>query len=426
MRFIVRCASIVALLLVSGCGQEQTEQTLKVACGSVGIELQLCTEAATRWSEKTGYPIEIVSMPASTSERLALYQQFLSAKQSSIDVFQVDMVWTGILKDHLLDLKPYIPQEEVDRHFQSIIENNIIDGQMLAMPLYTDVGVLFYRKDLLEKYGRKVPDTWDELTATAQIIQKAEREAGTNMWGFVWQGKAYEGLTCNALEWVASNGGGQIVDGDGTVTIGNEKAIEAIERAAGWVGTISPEGVLNYSEEEARGVFQSGKAVFMRNWPYAWSLAQGEKSPIKGLVGVTRMPNGGKGTPNSGTLGGWEMAVSKYSQQKEQAIDLLRYLTGPETQHDYALRASYNPTIRSLYEKPDVLAALPASDIIYEALMVAVPRPSGPSGLRYNRVSYDFWNAVHAVLSGDGDAKEELEALKKRWSRFQTEDGEWK
>jgi trehalose/maltose transport system substrate-binding protein len=426
MRFITRCLGIVAMLLVSGCGEEQTEQRLKVACGSVGIELKLCSEAVYRWSEKTGYPVEIVSMPASTSERLALYQQFLSAKQSSIDVFQVDMVWTGILKDHLLDLKPYIPQEEVDRHFQSIIDNNIIDGEMLAMPLYTDVGVLFYRKDLLEKYGRSVPDTWDELTETATAIMQAERENGQNMWGFVWQGKAYEGLTCNALEWVASSGGGQIVDNDGTITIDNEQAIAALNRAAGWIGTITPEGVLNYSEEEARGIFQSGKAVFMRNWPYAWSLAQGDGSPIKGLVGVTRMPNNGEGTPHSGTLGGWEMAVSKYSVQKEQAVDLLRYLTGPETQHDYALRAAYNPTIRSLYEQKDVLAALPASDIIYEALMVAVPRPSRPTGLRYNRVSYDFWNVVHMVLSGKGDAKEELESLKARWARFQTEDGEWK
>lgn len=428
MRFITRFVCIAtSLLLVSGCEEENTPQKLKVACGSVGIELKLCSDAVQRWSEKTGYPAEIVSMPASTSERLALYQQFLSAKQSSIDVFQIDVVWPGILKTHLLDLKPFVPQAEIDRHFQSIIENNTIDGQLLAMPLYTDVGILYYRKDLLSKYDRDVPSSWQELTETAQVVQAGERAAGmADMWGYVWQGKAYEGLTCNALEWVNSNGGGSLVKPDGTITVANPEAAEAINRAASWVGTITPKGVLNYSEEEARGVFQSGKAVFMRNWPYAWSLAQGDDSPIKDKVGVAMIPNGGDPEdPHSGTLGGWQMGVSKYSEQKEQAADLVRYLTGPETQHAYALEASYNPTIRVLYEDQAVLDALPASDVLYDALSRAVARPSRVTGLRYNRVSYDFWNAVHAVISSDDEAKDELKAIEKRWQRFQTESGEW-
>lgn len=401
---------------------------LKVACGSVGIELQLCSEAVEKWSEMTGYPASIVSMPAQTSERLALYQQFLSAKQSSIDVFQVDVVWPGILKTHLLDLKPYVPQDEIDQHFESIIANNTVDDQLLALPLYTDVGILYYRKDLLEKYGREVPTSWQEMTETAEYIQAKEREAGKrDMWGYVWQGKAYEGLTCNALEWVSSSGGGQVINADGTVTIDNEEAIEALNLAASWIGTITPQGVLNYAEEEARGVFQSGKAVFMRNWPYAWSLAQGEGSPIKGKVGVTMIPNGGDAEdPHSGTLGGWQMAVSKYSDQKEKAVELARYITGPEVQLDYALRASYNPTIKTLYNDQRVLDALPASDILYDALSRAVPRPSRVTGLRYNRVSYDFWNAVHAVISGGDEAEDQLESLEERWKRFQNEEGAWK
>lgn len=435
MRVLTRLCYLVTMLAVlpsqaAAMGQsprQEQQQELRVACGSVGIELQLCTEGVKRWSEMTGYPARIVSMPAQTSERLALYQQFLSAKQASIDVFQVDVVWPGILKPHLLDLTPYVPQEEIDQHFESIIENNTVDGKLLALPLYTDVGILYYRKDLLEKYGRSVPRTWDELTETAAHIQQKEREAGMrDMWGFVWQGKAYEGLTCNALEWVSSNGGGQIINADGSVTVGNPEAQEAVTRAAGWIGTITPQGVLNYAEEEARGVFQSGKAVFMRNWPYAWSLAQSEGSPIRGKVGVAMIPNGGKeDDPHSGTLGGWQMAVSKYSVQKKKAVELTRYLTGPAVQYDYALRASYNPTIKTLYDDQRVLDALPASDILYDALSRAVPRPSRVTGLRYNRVSYDFWNAVHAVISGDRPADEEMQSLEKRWERFRNEEGVW-
>lgn len=435
MRFLTRVCYFAALVAMpfhaaamsKSPEQGGNKQELRVACGSVGIELQLCTEGVRRWSEKTGHPASIVSMPAQTSERLALYQQFLSAKQSSIDVFQVDVVWPGILKTHLLDLKPYVPQEEIDQHFESIIANNTVDGKLLALPLYTDVGILYYRKDLLEKYNRDVPETWTQLTETATYIQQQERDAGKrDMWGYVWQGKAYEGLTCNAMEWVSSNGGGQIIAADGEVTISNAEAVEAINRAAGWIGTITPQGVLNYAEEEARGVFQSGKAVFMRNWPYAWSLAQGEGSPVKGKVGVAMIPRGDNpDAPHSGTLGGWQMAVSKYSTKKELAADLARYLTGPEVQYDYALKASYNPTIKSLYDDQRVLDALPASDILYDALSRAVPRPSRVTGLRYNRVSYDFWNAVHTVISGEKPAKEELQSLEKRWERFQTDEGAW-
>lgn len=424
----LRKVLLAVSLLWVGQGQvsAQEPEGLKVACGSVGIELKLCQEGVKRWSEKTGYPASIVSMPANAAERLALYQQFLSAKQASIDVFQVDVVWPGVLQDHLLDLTPFVPQEEIDRHFSSVIANNTVNGRLVAMPLYTDVGILYYRKDLLAKYNRPVPQTWDELTETAKIIQAGERAEGMrDMWGYVWQGRASEALTCNALEWINSSGGGSIVGDDGQVTIVNPEAIAAIDRAANWIGTITPKGALNYTEEETRGVFQSGKSVFMRNWPYAWSLVQGDASPVKDKVGVALLPNGGEGFPRSGTLGGWQMGVSKYSTQQEKAVELVRYLTGPEIQRDYALRATYNPTIKSLYKDQVVLDTLPASSIIYDALSDAVPRPSKVTGRRYNQVSNSFWNAVYAVLSGEMDAKESFENLDRRLERIGKK-GSWK
>ena len=143
-------------------------------------------------------------------------------------------------------------------------------------PWFADASLLFYRKDLLEKYGEQAPQTWAQLTATAQKIQDAERKAGNDkFWGYVWQGRAYEGLTCNALEWVASYNGGSIVEPDGKISINNPQAVKALAQAKPWVNTITPPGVLNYTEEESRGVFQAGNALFMRNWPYAWGLSQG-------------------------------------------------------------------------------------------------------------------------------------------------------
>jgi len=269
-------------------------KTVTISCGAVGAERQLCEEGTRLWSEKTGHDVQVVSTPNSATERLSLYQQLLAAQSGDVDVFQIDVVWPGMLANHMIDLSEYTEGTESD-HFQPLIRNNTVDGKLVAMPWFTDAGVLYYRKDLLEKYGQSVPETWEQLTTTAETVMAAEREAGQDkFWGFVWQGRAYEGLTCDALEWVASYNGGTIVNAEGDVTINNPQARKALALASEWIGTISPQSVLNYTEEEARGVFQSGNALFMRNWPYAWSLAQSDDSPVKGKVGVVALPRGAR------------------------------------------------------------------------------------------------------------------------------------
>lgn len=212
---------------------------------------------------------------------------------------QIDTVWPGLLKDHLTDLKPYSKGIEAE-HFPAIIANNSVNGKLLGMPWYTDAGLLYYRTDLLKKYGLRVPQTWEELTQTAAKVQAGERAKGSkDFHGYVFQAKAYEGLTCNALEWVGGQGGGTVVNSEGDITIRNAQAAKALNLAASWIGTISPTGVLNYEEEEARGVFQNANALFMRNWPYAWSLLQKNDSLVKGNVGVAKLP----GNPSAAALG---------------------------------------------------------------------------------------------------------------------------
>ena len=310
---------------------------------AVGTELELCRTGAEAWAAQTGHSVKVVSTPNSSSERLALYQQLLSAQADDIDVFQIDVIWPGLLAGHFIDLRPQM-SEVVDDHYPAMIANNTVDGRLVAMPWFASVGVLYYRLDLLQKHGESVPGTWDELATTAARLQAAERAAGNDsLWGYVWQGRAYEGLTCNALEWIASEGGGTIVDPDGEVTVDNPEARRAIARAASWVDAISPPGVLNYAEEEARGLFQAGNAVFMRNWPYAWALAQGPDSPIRGKVGVAPLP-GGERHDGVSTLGGWQLAVSRYSKHPAVAADLVRFLTSAEEQKRRAIRGSLNPT----------------------------------------------------------------------------------
>jgi len=349
---------------------------LAISCGAVGQELTLCKEGAEAWAAKTGNQVKVISTPNEASERLNLYQTNLASKSADIDVYQIDVIWPGILANHMIDLKPHVKGADKE-HFQAIIENNTVNDKLIGMPWFTDAGVLYYRKDLLEKHGEKPPTTWEELTATAKKIQDAERKAGNDkMWGFVWQGKAYEGLTCNALEWVSSYGGGAIVEPDGNISINNPKAVAAIEMAAGWIDTITPKDVLNGAEEEARGVFQSGNAVFMRNWPYAWNLSQSDDSPVKDKVGVVKLPKGGAEGRNAAALGGWQLAVSKYSKHPEAAADLVMYLTSKEEQKRRAIKGSYNPTIASLYEDQEVLAAVPFFGSLKETFTSAQPRPS--------------------------------------------------
>ena len=399
--------------------------TISISCGAVGLELQLCQEGANAWAEETGNQVNVISTPNSATERLALYQQILAANSSDIDVFQIDVIWPGILANHLLGLNDYVDQETIEQHFPAIIENNTIDGRLVGMPWFTDAGLLYYRQDLLDKHGKAPPTTWQELNQTAIEIQDAERAEGNNrMWGFVFQGKAYEGLTCDALEWIDSFGGGTIVAEDGAITINNDKAVEALNLASTWVGSIAPEGVLNYAEEESRGVFQSGNAVFMRNWPYAWALGNAEDSPIKGQIGVSALPKGGDDGRHTATLGGWQLAVSQYSQNPELAVDLVKYLTSAEEQKRRAIEGSFAPTIGSLYEDPDIVEANPFFQQLGAVLAEAVARPSSVTGEKYNQVSSEFFNAVHAVLSGKSDAQTSLAALESKLDRV-SRGGRW-
>ncbi len=396
-------------------------ETLAISCGAVGQELEFCKTGAEAWAKQTGNQITIVSTPNSATARLALYQQWLAAGVSDVDVFQIDVIWPGILGNHLIDLKPYANGVEQE-HFPALVQNNTFDGKLVAMPWFIDAGLLYYRKDLLAKHNARPPQTWQELTATAQRIQDAERAAGNDkMWGFVWQGRAYEGLTCNALEWIASYNGGVIVDERGPITVNNPQAAAALDMAARWVNTLSPEGVLNYAEEEARGVFQSGNAVFMRNWPYAWSLAQSSESTIKDRAGVSALPKGGADGRHAATLGGSQLAVSKYSKHPQLAAGLVLYLTGTQEQKRRAIHGSYNPTIKHLYTDPEILAAAPFMGVLYATTFNnAVARPSTITGARYNQVSNEFWNAVHHVLTGKAQAQDSLAQLEntlKRMSR---------
>jgi trehalose/maltose transport system substrate-binding protein len=406
----LRSVAAIAIVASASVANAQGVEITYVS-GAVGNAVANFDALVQPWEDATGNTVTLVPMPASTSDQFGQYRLWLAAGNPDIDLYQTDVIWAPQLADHFVDLTE-AAADLIPQHFPSIIESQTVNGALVALPIFTDAPALYYRADLLEKHGASVPTTWEELTATAQMVQDAERaEGNADIWGFIWQGNAYEGLTCNALEWVKSFGGGQIVEPDGSISINNPEAAAALELAASWVGTISPEGVLAYQEEEARGLWQTGNAVFMRNWPYAYGLGNGDDSAVKGLFGVTTLPTGGGNDTSAATLGGWNVAVSKYGDNQEAAISLALYLAGAEAQKQRALNESNLPTIIALYDDADIAAQQPIIPQWKDVFLQAVPRPSAPTLGSYNQVSSMFWSATHDVLSGNASAAEALENL---------------
>ena len=384
--------------------------TLTMACDSIGHGGKVCEEGVKAWERKTGHSVKMLVLPPSSSERLVLYRQLLVAQSPLIDVFTIDIVWPGILADSLVDLR--VPAAAtIKEHFPAIIKNNTVNGRLIAMPWFTDAGLLYYRKDLLEKYKQTVPTTWAELTATARAIQNAERSNGRPaMWGYVWQGRPYEGLTCDAFEWIVSHGGGSIVEPSGQVTVDNPAAIAALSMAKNWIGDISPLSVLTAREEESRAIFQNGDAVFLRNWPYVWSVVNEPDSPVRNKVGIAVLPRGPNGASGT-TLGGHQLAVSKYSRHSRLAIDLVMFMTSREEQKRRAIMLGRSPTIGSLYQDAQLLAMNPYQESLRAAAASATPRPSTVTGRKYEQVSSEVWKTVSGVLAERKDPASSVKAL---------------
>ena len=370
---------------------------------------------AEEWARETGNKLEYISRPNDASAALQQYQQYWAARSPDIDVYLVDVIWQGIVAPHAVDLKKYYKEDEIAAYFPRIIQNNTVDGRLVSIPVYTDAGLLFYRTDLLEKYGYDAPPTtWEELAAMARKIQEGERAAGNkDFHGFVFQGKASESVTCNALEWIYSYGGGTIVEPDKKVSINNPKAIKALDAARSWVGTISPVGVTTYGEEEARNVWQAGNAAFMRNWPYAYALGADPKSAVAGKFDVTVLPKGGADGHHVACLGGWQLMLSAYSKVPDAAAELIRYLSSAELQKKRTILWSVLPTRPALYADRDVLAKYPWFKIMLDVFNNAVPRPSTVTGADYNQLSTAFFQNVNKVLTGGEPAQEAVSQVEK-------------
>jgi trehalose/maltose transport system substrate-binding protein len=403
---------IICLLVVCSCVFVYAKEkiVLKIAVGNDGKAVQATkAQAAAYMKLHPDIIVKTMNLPQSTDEQLAYFLQLVEVKSDEVDIIPVDAIYIGELAPILIDFYKYPKaMEYTKKTFPVLVENNIYEGKMLALPWFAAPSMLYYRTDLLKKYNLQVPKTWMELTKAAYKIQTGERAAGnTDFEGYVWQGIAYEGLTCNALEWIASNNGGTIVNNKKEVTLNNPNAIKAVQMAKNWIGTISPRGVLSMNEEKSRAIFQSGNAAFMRNWPYAYTLALQKGSVIRDIFDISPLPAGVNGQ-SSDVLGACMLGINKYSKHKEAAVDLALFLLTDKMQKLRTEITGGGPSVPSLYKDKDLLKLNPSYSKLLDAYKTAINRPSTLVAPNYARVSITFYKAVYSALKGDKGVEDVL------------------
>lgn len=341
------------------------------------------------------------------------HQYFVTSLEGGtqqFDVLVTDVVWTPEFAraGWISDLSDAFPSHALAEEFlPGPVEAVTLDGKTWAVPWYVDVGLLYYRTDLVPH----APKTYKELAELTRAVLKKDPA----LRGYVWQGRQYEGLVCNVYELIWGMGGTSLKDGK--LALDTPEAVAALTELRGFITTgVSPPSVTSAGEEESRGPFQSGNAVFMRNWPYAWLEATKKGSPIEGKVGFAPLPSL-DGKPGPGTLGGWQLAVNAKATDKRRtaAIALLRHLTSDKGQLVMAASYGRNPSRGALYGSSALMAKAPFMVELEPFFKNARPRPVTPY---YGMISDVLQSEFSAAISGVRTPKEALQRAQKSADRL--------
>jgi trehalose/maltose transport system substrate-binding protein len=353
------------------------------------------------------------ALPSSSDAQHQFYAINLQARSRAFDVLALDVIWVAEFAraGWLRDLSGLLPPDAHAAFFRGPMQAVTYEGRVYAIPWFIDAGLLYYRKDLLAREGFPPPETWEQLVHIAQSVAAKERPAHRRrFYGFVWQGKQYEGLVCNALEYFWSNGGGVLRDGQ--VELDRPQNVQALGFMRDLVAEyhVTPDFVTTDTEEPSRRIFGSGRAVFLRNWPYAWSLFERPGSPVRGKVGVAVLPHF-PGHASAAALGGWQLGVNAFSRHPRAAERLVAFLTSPAAQRALALAYGLNPTRRALYRDPALLEAQPFLGRLEAVFEHARPRPVTPY---YIMISQVLQSELSAALAGMRSPQAALEQAQRQ------------
>ena len=321
---------------------------------------------------------------------LTTYTNALRARNAAFDVFHIDVVWPAEFSSNgwTVDLTSRWSASDRANYLPGPIKSCTYQGKVVAAPLRTDLGVLYYRTDIL----KTPPTTFADLTSMAKQSSSKAKE------GYVWQGSQYEGLVCDFVE-VLAGYGGAILDPNNakSVTVNSPQAVAALTEMVGWVGTISPVSVTTLTEEPCRQAFQNGDAIFMRNWPYAYSLGNTpSQSKIAGKFDITSMPYGGSNTTGHSCVGGWNMAINAFSKNTDAAWTFMQFMLGATAQKQLAVQGSFTPALQSVYNDATVKQKQPLFTKLQPILQNSLPRPVSPV---YPDLSNIIQNNIHQALT---------------------------
>ena len=371
---------------------DQAENASGEVTFCIGGSLEGHTQTIKAFNEQGQVQARIVELSESADEQRRQQIQRLQAKSKECDVLAMDVIWTAEYASQgwVYDLTP-VAEARKGEFIQSTLDSATYQGKTWAMPINSNAGFLYYLKDVTEQ----APETW----------QQVYEEAGKSD-GIVYQGARYEGLTVNFLEYLFS-AGGSVINEDGTQsTIDSEEARRALQfMVDGVKNGAAPKAVTTYQEEQARRAFESGRASFMRNWPYAYDL--GNQSDIKGEFDIAPFPAFEGGEP-AGVLGGFNLGINASTDNPEGALAFVQFYSGEEAQKILATEGALPPVLGATYDDAEVKEALPFAAELRQAIEQAKPRPVSPV---YPQISEAIYTNAHAALTGEMTVDEAVTAM---------------
>jgi multiple sugar transport system substrate-binding protein len=342
--------------------------------------------------------------PHSSTEFHDLVTQKLRNQDAEMDVFFMDVIWPSefAAAGWALPLDRFFPAVQQKEFFTAPIAANRYRGRIYGVPLFVDAGLLYFRKDLLAKYRLAPPRTWPEMVEQALLILARERDP--YLTGYSAQFKQYEGLVCNMMEFIMSNGATLWDEENLKSTLDSTGAKQAVRFVRDQIiRTISNRGVLAYQEPESLALFTQGKAIFHRNWPYAWEVANDAKrSKVAGQVGMAPLP-AFSGQKSVAALGGWQLGISRFSRKAQLAWEFVEHMTGREAQKRIALATGRGPARLALYRDSELLAKQPHFRALYETFTLAAPRPITPVYLPLSNIMQRYFSSAIAIADSDID-----------------------
>ena len=389
LRYLLK-AVLGVFLIQCACVDHQASGSLTFAGSAVGREGEILRRQLVRFEARhPGMHVEIRSVPDAADQQHQLYVQWLNAHASEPDVLQLDVIATPefAAAGWILPLDAFRPP--ASDFFPATIDANRWKGSLYALPWFVDVGMFYWRTDLLAA----APSTFDELST---VVSRAQREHGLPF-GFVWSGARYEGLVTIFLEYLHGFGG-RFLEASGRVSVDSDAGIRALTALVDSIyrDRTSPPDLLAWQEEQTRFAFQSGRAVAMRNWPYASPLlADPATSQVAGRFAVGLMPHSAGGT-SIATLGGQQLAINARSRHPDAAYALVEHLTLPEQMLERARFAGEYPARRALYDRTELGSLGAPPDQIRRIIEHAVPRPATPV---YAELSELLQVSLHRALT---------------------------